>query len=89
MRNKQGGVSLMGLITVLFLVVIVALFGMKIIPSFLEFRNAKAAIAQRSGVIRISPATTAELTAFGDLRRLGHASRRNGGAGSWPTARAR
>lgn len=46
MRKEQDGVSLMGLIVVLFLVVIVALFAMKIIPSFLEFRTAKTAIEQ-------------------------------------------
>ena len=44
MRKEQDGLSLMGLITVLFLAVIVALFAMKIIPSFLEFRSAKTAI---------------------------------------------
>jgi hypothetical protein len=44
MRNKQAGLSLMGLVTILFLVVIVALFGMKIVPSFLEYRTAKSAI---------------------------------------------
>ena len=44
MRKEQDGVSLMGLIVVLFLAVIVALFAMKIIPSFLEFRTAKTAI---------------------------------------------
>jgi hypothetical protein len=46
MRKEQDGLSLMGLITVLFLAVIIALFAMKIIPSFLEFRNAKTAIEQ-------------------------------------------
>jgi len=46
MRKEQDGVSLMGLIVVLFLAVIVALFAMKIIPSFLEFRTAKTAIEQ-------------------------------------------
>ena len=44
MRSRQHGVSLMGLIFVLFLVVVVALFAMKVIPSFLEFRTAKTAI---------------------------------------------
>jgi hypothetical protein len=44
MRSTQRGVSLMGLITILFLVVVVALFGMKIVPSFLEYRTAKSAI---------------------------------------------
>jgi hypothetical protein len=44
MRKQQHGVSLMGLIMALFVVVILALFGMKIIPSFLEYRTAKTAI---------------------------------------------
>ncbi len=44
MRGKQRGLSLLGLIGVLFVVVFVALFAMKIIPSFLEFRTAKTAI---------------------------------------------
>ena len=44
MRKEQDGVSLMGLILVLFLAVMVALFAMKVIPSFLEFRTAKSAI---------------------------------------------
>lgn len=44
MRKEQCGLSLMGLIAVLFIVVVVALFAMKIIPSFLEFRTAKTAI---------------------------------------------
>ena len=44
MRKQQYGVSLMGLIIALVVVVLVALVGMKIIPSFLEFRTAKTAI---------------------------------------------
>ena len=44
MRNAQRGVSIMGLLTVLVIVIVVALFGMKVIPSVLEFRTAKAAI---------------------------------------------
>ena len=44
MRNGQRGVSLLGLIAALFILVIVAIFGMKIVPSFLEFRAAKGAI---------------------------------------------
>ena len=42
--RKQQGLSLLGLIFVLFIVVILALFAMKIIPSFLEFRTMKTAI---------------------------------------------
>jgi len=44
MRRQQHGVSLVGLILALFVVVVVALFAMKIIPSFLEYRTAKTAI---------------------------------------------
>jgi len=44
MRNAQRGVSLMGLLAGLFLLIIVALFAMRVIPSFMEYRTAKAAI---------------------------------------------
>jgi len=44
MRNMQNGVSIMGLITVLVIAVVVALFAMKVIPSFLEYRTSKTAI---------------------------------------------
>jgi hypothetical protein len=44
MHDPQRGVTLMGLIAGLFIVIVVALFAMKIIPSFLEYRTAKAAI---------------------------------------------
>jgi len=44
MRNRQSGLSIMVLITVLILLAVVALFAMKVIPSFLEFRAAKGAI---------------------------------------------
>ena len=42
--GRQAGLSLMGLIAGLIILVIVALFGMKILPSFMEFRAAKNAI---------------------------------------------
>ena len=44
MREQQKGLTLIGLIFVLFIVVVVAVFGMKLVPSFLEFRTAKHAI---------------------------------------------
>jgi hypothetical protein len=44
MRNAQYGVSIMGLLAILVVLIVVALFGMKIIPSFLEYRSAKSAI---------------------------------------------
>ena len=44
MRNAQYGVSIMGLIAGLVVVIVLALFGMKVIPSYLEFRTIKTAI---------------------------------------------
>ena len=44
MRSRQAGVSLMALIFGFAILVIVAIFGMKIVPSYLEFRSAKNAI---------------------------------------------
>jgi hypothetical protein len=44
MRRRQSGVSLMALIFGFFVLVIVAIFGMKVVPSYLEYRAAKAAV---------------------------------------------
>lgn len=44
MHTRQRGISIMGLIAGLFIVIVLALFGMKIIPSFMEFRTAKNSI---------------------------------------------
>jgi hypothetical protein len=59
MIKTQRGISLMGLIMGLFIVVLLALFAMKLVPSFLEYRSAKAAIeaiskssAQGAGEVR-------------------------------------
>ena len=51
MRKQQYGVSIMGLLIVLVLVIVLALFGMKVIPSVMEYRTAKGAIqaVARSG----------------------------------------
>ena len=43
-RSAQQGLSLVGLILVFVIVVFVALFGMTLVPSYLEFRSAKNAI---------------------------------------------
>jgi hypothetical protein len=43
-RHFQGGLSFVALIVALFFLVIIAIFGMKLVPSFLEFRAAKNAI---------------------------------------------
>jgi hypothetical protein len=44
MRNGQSGISIMGLIAGFVVLIFLALFGMKVIPSYLEFRSAKSAI---------------------------------------------
>jgi Tfp pilus assembly protein PilE len=44
MTARQRGVSLMGLIFGLFILVVLALFAMKVIPSYLEYSSAKGAI---------------------------------------------
>jgi hypothetical protein len=61
MRNGQSGVSLLALIAVLILVAVLALFGMKVIPSFLEFRAARNAI---EAIAKDQPTA-----APGDIRR--------------------
>jgi hypothetical protein len=44
MTNRQAGVSLLALIAILIALAVVALFAMKVVPSFLEFRAARNAI---------------------------------------------
>jgi len=44
MHTRQRGVSVMGLIAALFIVIILAVFGMKLIPSFIEYRTARNGI---------------------------------------------
>jgi len=56
MRSTQTGLSLMALIIGLVILAVVALFGMKVIPSFLEYRAAKNAI---EAVARERPGGTA------------------------------
>jgi len=61
MAGRQQGLSLMALIFVLALVAVVALFGMRVIPSYLEYRAAKSAI---DAIAREKQAATP-----GDVRR--------------------
>ena len=44
--NKQGGFSLGGLIVVMALLGVLAVFGMKVFPTFLEYRAVKSAIEE-------------------------------------------
>ena|SRR5688572_25194902 len=46
MRKEQSGISLLGLIAILFILIVVALFAMKVVPSFMEYRAAKNIIEQ-------------------------------------------
>ena len=50
MRKQQDGVSIMGLLIALVLVIVLALFGMKVIPSVMEYRTAKGAIQGRKEI---------------------------------------
>ena len=60
MHDAQRGVTLLGLIAGLFILIVVALFAMKVIPSFIEYRTAKAAIE----------AIARQAQSPGDVRRL-------------------
>lgn len=44
MRKQQVGVTIMGLLIALVLFIVVALFAMKVLPSFMEYRTAKSTI---------------------------------------------
>ncbi len=44
MQKMQSGVTLMGLFIALFIIVVVALFGMRLIPAYMEYATAKKAI---------------------------------------------
>src|SRR6185503_18397113 len=44
MRYPQQGVSLMGLIMILFVVVVLGIFGLKLIPVYIEYAKIKSAI---------------------------------------------
>lgn len=61
MSSKQQGLSLVGLIIGLIVLAMLALFGMKVIPSYLEFRSAKNAI---DAIARDRPGAT-----VADVRR--------------------
>lgn len=44
MKYRQQGVSLMGLIMALFVVVVLGIFSLKLIPAYIDYGKAKAAI---------------------------------------------
>ena len=61
MGGRQRGLGLMALIVVLVIIVAVALFAMKVVPSYIEFRAAKSAI---DAIAREKPGAS-----VGDIRR--------------------
>lgn len=66
MKNKQGGVTLSGLIVALFVLVIVGVLGMKLVPAYMEYGTAKNAI---DAIARERNATTpAEVRRAFELR---------------------
>ncbi len=44
MRKREAGVSFLSLVIILVIVIVIALFAMKVAPSYIEFRAAKKAI---------------------------------------------
>jgi hypothetical protein len=67
MRTTQAGLTLTGLIMVLFVVIFAALFGMKVIPAYIEYGTAKKAI-EAIGRDRTGAATVPEIRRAFDAR---------------------
>lgn len=65
LKKAQHGISLVGLILILFVVVVVALFAMKLVPSFIEYRSAKNAI---EGIAAQNPSSPADVRRAFELR---------------------
>ena len=49
MRKREQGIGLGGLLSVLFIVVILGIFGMKLIPSYMEFHTIKNTVKAIAG----------------------------------------
>jgi len=64
MRNRQRGLTLMGLIGSAVVLIFVALLGLKLVPSYIEFYSVKKAL---SG---IGNDTRNRTVSVGDIRRL-------------------
>jgi len=65
MRKPQRGVTIIGLLTMLVLFIVVALFAMKVIPSYMEYRTTKSAI---EAIARQGVTTPAEVRRAFDSR---------------------
>ncbi|MGH8688677.1 MAG: DUF4845 domain-containing protein [Burkholderiales bacterium] len=64
MRARQRGVTLMGLLFVSFIIVIIALLGMRLAPSYIEYYTIKKAVTGVASETRGRGAT------ISDVRRL-------------------
>lgn len=67
MVGRQRGVSLGGLIVVLFLLVLVGIFSLKLIPAYMEYFKAKAAI-EAIAADRMRSSSVAEIRKAFDAR---------------------
>ena len=67
MRARQQGVSLGGLLIGLFLLVIIGIFSLKLIPAYIEYGKAKAAI-EAIGADRTRTSSVAEVRKAFDAR---------------------
>lgn len=65
MRDAQRGLSLVALILMLFVLILVGIFGMKLVPSFIEYRSARTAIL---AIAAQNPTTPAEARKAFDAR---------------------
>jgi hypothetical protein len=61
MRNRQQGITLMGLIAGAVVLIFVALLGMKLVPAYLEYAAVKKAVAGIAGDTRGRGASVADL----------------------------
>ena len=91
MKSKQQGISLLGLIIGLFLLVVVALFAMKVIPSYLEYSSAKSAIEaiSRDQQINTPLMVRNAFEALGELRERLLPDQSRADAGEPPLGEAR
>ena len=60
-KSKQHGISLLGLILSLFILIVVGMFSMKVIPSYMEYATAKSTIV---AIARDPSANTPQLVRY-------------------------
>ena len=65
MKRAQRGLSIVALVVGLFILIVVAIFGMKLVPSFIEYRSARTAI---EAIAAQNPGTPADVRKAFDAR---------------------